>query len=63
MGAEESRSDDYNFTCASVVERSMRMQVRHAGSWSLLQQCSLDQWMLGYAGMHMVIDHIINIHD
>ncbi|CAL1526306.1 unnamed protein product [Lymnaea stagnalis] len=48
MGAEESRNGNYGLMCASAVEANMNKQVQSARPWSLLHQCSLDQWNNGH---------------
>ncbi|KAK7464606.1 hypothetical protein BaRGS_00037845 [Batillaria attramentaria] len=50
MGAEESRNGNYGLMGASAVMYNMKRQVQHARPWSLLHQCSLDQWKSGHAG-------------
>ena len=50
MGAEESRNGNYGLVGASAVVYNMKRQVQHARPWSLLHQCSLDQWKSGHAG-------------
>ncbi|XP_076445620.1 uncharacterized protein LOC143283308 isoform X2 [Babylonia areolata] len=50
MGAEESRNGNYGLMGASAVVYNMKRQVQHARPWSLLHQCSLDQWKSGHAG-------------
>ena len=58
MGAEESRNGNYGLMGASAVVYNMKRQVQHARPWSLLHQCSLDQWKSGHAGMQNVGVHI-----
>lgn len=50
MGAEESRNGNYGLMCASAVVANLNKQVQSARPWSLLHQCSLDQWNNGHGG-------------
>ncbi|XP_076458765.1 uncharacterized protein LOC143292408 isoform X2 [Babylonia areolata] len=50
MGAEESRNGSYGLPGTSAVIHNMSRQMQHARPWSLLHQCSLDQWKAGHAG-------------
>ncbi|XP_071105059.1 uncharacterized protein [Haliotis cracherodii] len=49
MGAEESRNGNYGLMGASAVVANMNRQAVKARAWSLLHQCSLDQWKGGHA--------------
>ena len=50
MGAEESRNGNYGLMGASAVVANMNLQAQKSRPWSLLHQCSLDQWKSGHAG-------------
>ncbi|XP_050391016.1 uncharacterized protein LOC126810094 isoform X2 [Patella vulgata] len=49
MGAEESRAGNYGLMGANSVNRNMNKQIQRARPWSLLHQCSVDQWKAGHA--------------
>lgn len=50
MGADESKGGRYGLMGASAVVSNMRRMAEQARSWTLLHQCSLEQWKSGHAG-------------
>ncbi|BFZ17887.1 hypothetical protein BsWGS_20926 [Bradybaena similaris] len=48
MGAQESSNGNYGLMGASAVVANLNKQVQGARPWSLLHQCSLDQWNSGH---------------
>ncbi|KAL5017986.1 hypothetical protein ScPMuIL_003708 [Solemya velum] len=49
MGAEESKIVNYGLMGPSAVVTNMNNQAQAARSWSLLHQCSPEQWKSGHA--------------